>query len=78
MDMSDRYRLRNNSPDIWKHQQIFPRWTPTFSKRQLTVGQKLRHMAHERLDIVLSVFCPDICPWDDITVALPVFMYGQN
>jgi hypothetical protein len=27
---------------------------------------------------VLSVFCPDICPWDDITVALPVFMYGQN
>jgi len=26
----------------------------------------------------LSEFCPDICPWDDIAVALPVFMYGQN
>jgi len=63
---------------IWKHQHIFPRWTPTFSKRQLTVGRKWRHGAHERLDIVLSEFCPDICPWDDIVVALPVFTYGQN
>jgi hypothetical protein len=34
MDMSDRYRLRALLP---KHQQIFPRWTSTFSKRQLTV-----------------------------------------
>ena len=25
----------------------------------------------ERLDIVLSYFCPHICPWDDIAVALP-------
>ena len=40
MDMSDPYRLRDNSPDVWKHQQIFPRRTPTFSKRQLTVGRK--------------------------------------
>jgi hypothetical protein len=32
----------------------------------------------ERLDIVLSAFPPDICPWDDIAVALPVIMYGQN
>ena len=32
----------------------------------------------ERLDIVLSDFCPDICPWADIAVALPVFTYGQN
>ena len=78
MDMSDRCRLRNNCPDIWKHQQIFPSRTPIFSKRQLTVGRKWRHGAHERLDIVLSVFCPDRCPWDDIAMALPVFTYGQN
>jgi hypothetical protein len=52
MDMSDRYLLP-------KRQQIFPRWTSTFSKRQLTVGRKWRHGAPERLDIVLSEFCPD-------------------
>ena len=44
MDMSDRYRLRVLLP---KRQQIFPRWTSTFSKQ------------HERLDIVLSEFCLD-------------------
>jgi hypothetical protein len=27
----------------------------------------------ERLDIVLSDFCPDICPWADIAVALQVY-----
>jgi hypothetical protein len=32
----------------------------------------------KRLDIMLSEFCPDICPWADIAVALPVFTYGQN
>jgi hypothetical protein len=32
----------------------------------------------KRLNIVLSEFCPDICPWVDITVALPVFTYGKN
>ena len=32
----------------------------------------------ERLDIVLSDFCPDICTWADIAVTLPVFTYGQN
>jgi hypothetical protein len=32
----------------------------------------------ERLDMVLSDFCPDICQWADIAVALPVFTYGQN
>jgi hypothetical protein len=32
----------------------------------------------ERLDIVLSDFCPDIYPWADIAVALPVFTYGKN
>ena len=56
MDMSDRYRLRVLLP---KRQQIFPRWTSTFSKRQLTVGRKWCHGAHERLDIVLSEFCSD-------------------
>jgi hypothetical protein len=56
MDMSDRYRLRVLLP---KRQQIFPRWTSTFSKRQLTVGRKWRHGSHERLDIVLSEFCLD-------------------
>jgi hypothetical protein len=56
MDMNDRYRLRVLLP---KRQQIFPCWTLTFSKRQLTVGRKWRHGAHERLDIVLSEFCPN-------------------
>ena len=56
MDMNDRYRLRVLLP---KRQQIFPRWTSTFSKWQLTVGRKWRHGANERLDIVLSEFCPD-------------------
>ena len=32
----------------------------------------------ERLDIVLSDFCPDIGPWADIAVALLVFTYGQH
>ena len=32
----------------------------------------------ERLDIVLSAFSPNICPWVDIAVALPVFTYGHN
>jgi hypothetical protein len=32
----------------------------------------------ERLDIELLDFCPDICQWDYIAVALPVFTYGQN
>jgi len=32
----------------------------------------------ERVDIVLSDFCPDICPWVDIAVAPPVFTYGHN
>ena len=56
MDMSDRYRLRVLLP---KCQQIFPCRTSTFSKQQLTVGWKWHHGAHERLDIVLSEFCPD-------------------
>jgi hypothetical protein len=32
----------------------------------------------ERLDIMLSDFCSDICPWVEIAVALPAFSYGQN
>ena len=27
---------------------------------------------------MLSEFCPDIFPWADIALALPVFTYGQN
>jgi len=27
---------------------------------------------------VLSDFCPDICPWADIAVALMMFTYGPN
>ena len=53
MDMSDRYQLKVLLP---KRQQIFPLWTSKFSKRQLTVGRKWRHGAHDRLDIVLSKF----------------------
>jgi hypothetical protein len=56
MDMSDWYWLRVL---LLKRQQIFPRWTSTFSKRQLIVGRKWPHGAHERLDIVLSEFCLD-------------------
>jgi hypothetical protein len=57
MDISDRYRLRVLLPK--RQREIFPRWTSIFSKRQLTGGRKWRHGAHERLDIVLSEFCPD-------------------
>ena len=32
----------------------------------------------ERLDIVLSDFYPDICPWADIAMALPVATYRQH
>jgi hypothetical protein len=32
----------------------------------------------ERLDFMLSDFSPDVCPWADIAVALPLFTYGQN
>jgi hypothetical protein len=71
MDMSDRYRLRVLLP---KRQQIFPRRTSTFSKRQVTVGRKWGHETHERLEIVLAEFCP----MADIAVALPVFTHGQN
>ena len=76
MDMSDRYRLRVLLP---KRQQIFPRWTSTISKRQLTVGRKWRHGAHERLDIVLSEFCRDgryrcgtssVYVWEKLTLLL--------
>ena len=59
MDMSD----RKSQFLLPKHQQIFPRWMPTFSKWQLTVGRK---------------WCPDICPWADIAVVFLVFTYGQN
>ena len=34
--------------------------------------------ALERLDTVLSEFCPGMWPWAVIAVALPAFMYGQN
>jgi hypothetical protein len=64
---SDRYRLRVLLP---KQQQIFPRWTSTFSKRQLTVGRKWRHGAPREAWYVLSEFCPDICPWADFAVYL--------
>jgi hypothetical protein len=37
-----------------------------------------RHGAHERLDILLSEFCPDIFTWADIAVALRVFTYRQS
>ena len=32
----------------------------------------------KRLDIMLSEFCPDICPCTGIAVALPVFTYEHN
>ena len=76
MHMSDRYRLRVL---LLKRQQIFPRWTSTFSKRQLTVGRKWRHVAHERLDIMLSEFNPDsryrcgtsgVYVWEKLTLLL--------
>jgi hypothetical protein len=54
MDMSDRYRLRVLLP---KRQQIFPRWTSTFSK--FDSWAEVTSWPHERLDIVLSEFCLD-------------------
>jgi hypothetical protein len=68
MDMSDRYRLRDdNSPDMekgmhWPIYHIFQHWikiTKLTSKGKLTVGRKWRHGPHERLDIVLSEIFPD-------------------
>jgi hypothetical protein len=46
MDMRDRYGLRFLLP---RHQQIFPRWTSKFFKRQLTFRRKWRHGAHKRV-----------------------------
>ena len=71
MDMNDRYRLRVLLP---KRQQIFPRWTSTFSKWQLTVG---------RSDVMgltrgLISCYQSFAPMADIAVALPVFTYWQN
>ena len=60
-----------------KHQQIFPRWMPAFSKWQLTGGRKWHHGAHERLDIVLSEFCPNICPWAVITGTSGVYVWAK-
>ena len=58
MDMSDRYRLRDNNSPVMEMAYI--------------------DLFIKRLDIMLSEFCPDICPWADIAVALPEFTYGQN
>ena len=71
MDMSDQYRLRDNSPDMETPTNLSSLDADLF---QTTIDS----WAHERLDIVLSEFCPDICPWDAIVVALPVFTYEQN
>jgi hypothetical protein len=57
MDMSDRYRLRDDTILLWQKSCI--------------------DLLIERLDIVLSDFCLDICPWADI-LALPVFTHGQK
>jgi hypothetical protein len=74
--LMDRYLLRVL---LAKRQQIFPRRTSTFSKRQLTIGRKWRHGAHERLDFMLSEFCPDgryrcgtsgVYVWEKLTLLL--------
>ena len=57
MDMSDRYRLRDEKVLLWKKSCI--------------------DLFIERLDIVSSDISPDICPWVDIAMALPVFTYKQ-
>ena len=73
------YFLRKSQFLLPKHQQIFPRWTPTFSKRQL-VDSWVEAMswgsreAWYRVILVLSRYLP----WADIAVALPVFTYGKN
>ena len=72
MDMSDRYRLRVLLPK--RQREIFPRWTSTFSKRQLTVGRKWRRGLTRGLISCYQSFAP----MADIAVALPMFMYGQN
>jgi hypothetical protein len=71
VDMSDRYRLRVLLP---KRQQIFSRWTSTFSKRQLTVGGS----DVVRLTRGLISCYQSFAPMADIAVALAVFTYGQN
>jgi hypothetical protein len=63
MDMSDRYRLRVLLP---KRQQIFPRWTSTFSKRQLTVsGSDVMGITRGLISCYQS-----FAPMADIAVAL--------
>ena len=69
MDMRDWYRLRNdNSPDMGKGMHC-----STYKEAWYHVVLFIK-----RLDIMLSEFCPDICPWADIAVAFPVSTYGQN
>ena len=54
-------------------------WSISVEEWQVLIWKKsCINLFIERLDIVLSDFCPDICPWADIAVAFPVFMYGQN
>jgi hypothetical protein len=43
----------------------------------LTGGRKWHHGAHERLDIVLSEFCPNICPWAVITGTSGVYVWAK-
>jgi hypothetical protein len=47
---------------LQKSQFLLPKHQQIFPRWKLT-----------KLDIVLSEFCPDICPWADIVVTLPVF-----
>ena len=59
MDMRERYRLRFLLP---KHQQIFPRWTSTFFKRQLRFRRKWRHGLTRGLISCYQSFAPRSSP----------------
>jgi hypothetical protein len=77
MDMRNRYRLRDSSPDMETPTNLSSLKTDLF---QTTIDSwaEVTSWGSLRLYIVLSVCWPDICPWDDIAMALPVFTYGQN
>jgi hypothetical protein len=66
--MSDWYRLRNdNSPDMGKGMHC-----STYKEAWYHVVLFIK-----RLDIMLSEFCPDICPWADIAGALRCLRMGK-
>ena len=72
--------LRDNSPNMETPTNVSSLGTDLF---QTTIDSWAEVTSWDSREawyrvISVSVFCPDICPCDDISMALPVFTYGQN